>query len=202
MPRSNSDGLTHLSRFFSTRYGIGAAGKFFFSMFDAARNWMDNLQSMVPGYRDRLVHIYLDKLEGGLNLNMPAPLVTKLSGYGTEAAEALIDHFVNGRDHGEVTPMTWDNHRWIRYRSTIALLEAFFENFAFSLENPEPGDRSFFQLINRAKLDPLESYKLSDDQRNYATVRTLEIEELGQSKGPLEAGAPKPTPALRIRPTF
>jgi len=27
-------------------------------------NWTDILQSMVPGYRDRLVHVYLDKHEG------------------------------------------------------------------------------------------------------------------------------------------
>ena len=40
--------------------------------------------------------------------------------------------------------MTWDNHSWVRYRSTMALLETFLTEFAHSVEHPEPGDRSFF----------------------------------------------------------
>lgn len=60
---------------------------------------MDNLQTSAPGYRDRVVHVYLDDHEDGLNLNMPADVQAALADYGTEAANRIIGHFINGRDY-------------------------------------------------------------------------------------------------------
>jgi len=72
---------------------------------------------MVPGYRDRIAHIYLDSEQGGLNLNMPQLTVTPIADYGEQAAEKLIARFSYGTDGSQPTVMTWQNHRWIRYRS-------------------------------------------------------------------------------------
>lgn len=201
-PQSNRGGVAHLWNRLTTESRLSAAGTFFSTMFDAARNWMDTLQSMVPGYRDRLVHVYLDRNEGGLNLNMPKEIQTALSGYGIAAGEKLIDHFINGEDDGEATPMTWDNHRWVRYRSTMALHETFLADFAYSIEHTEPGDRTFFELIGREEGVPPKSYLLSDRQRSEATDLTELLKELGKQDGILQEDAPRPTPALRIRPSF
>jgi len=201
-PQTNRGGVAHLWSRLSTDSGIGAAGAFFLVMFDSARNWMDNLQSMVPGYRDRLVHVYLDKQEGGLNLNMPVEVLKDLSGYGKLAGEKLVDHFLEGVDFGEKTPMTWDNHRWVRYRSTVALLESFLADFAYSVEHPEPGDQTFFELIGRDRNVPPTSYPLTEEQRKEAMEMTHRLSDLGQEDGTLKEGAPRPTPALRIRPSF
>jgi predicted acylesterase/phospholipase RssA len=202
MPRSNRGGVAHLWTRLTTNSSIGAAGAFFSVMFDSARNWMDNLQSMVPGYRDRLVHVYLDKLEGGLNLNMPSGLVTALSGYGELAAEKLIDHFLEGKDNRDVTMMTWDNHRWLRYRSTMALLETFLADFSFSIKHPEESDSSFFELIARGEKDPPPSYRLTAQQRNEANEITQRLRDLGGEVQTLQQGAPRPTAALRVRPSY
>jgi len=202
MPRSNRGGVAHLWSRLTTDSSIDAAGAFFSAVFDAARNWMDNLQSMVPGYRDRLVHVYLDKHEGGLNLNMEKKVVKTLGGYGIEAGEKLIDHFIHGMDDGEATPMTWDNQRWVRYRSTMGLLETFLADFAYSVEHPEAGDRTFFELIGREKEVPPAGYRFRDEQRLEAMDLTERLKELGKPDGILQEGAPRPTPALRIRPTF
>ena len=35
------------------------------------QNWVDNQQTRVPGYRDRIVHISHTDNEGGMNLAMP-----------------------------------------------------------------------------------------------------------------------------------
>lgn len=43
--------------------------------------------------------------------------------------------------------MTWDNHRWIRYHSSVSLLEQFMGEFAETLEHPEPGDTTIMSLI-------------------------------------------------------
>lgn len=171
-------------------------------MFNAARNWVDNLQSMVPGYRDRLVHIFLDQKEGGLNLNMPKEVLDALSGYGTLAGQKLTDRFLDGMDDGKPTVMTWDNHRWIRYRSTMSLLETFLADFAYSVEHPEPGDRSFFELIASETGMPPGSYPLNEEQRSEAAKLTKWFEMTGWENQKLVQGAPKPTPALRIRPSF
>ena len=84
----------------------GAMG-FLGSIISAAQNWTDSLQTMVPGYRDRIAHIYLDREQGGLNLRMAAPAINEIANYGESAAEKLIDRFVRGVDNGRLTDMTW-----------------------------------------------------------------------------------------------
>ncbi len=153
MPTSNLGGIAHLWTRLGTTASFIGAGPFAFSMIDAARNWMDNLQATAPGYRDRIVHVFLNKQEGGLNLNMPAKIVTALSKYGDQAADHLTQHFIAGTDGGKPTPMTWDNHRWIRYHSTISLIDQFIVDFANSFEHPEPGDATIMSLIHRGEND-------------------------------------------------
>jgi hypothetical protein len=204
IPNKNLSGIAHLWTRLGTTPDFFGAAPFAFSMIDAARNWMDNLQSTAPGYRDRIVHVYLDKQEGGLNLNMPKKIVSALSGYGEQAADHLIQHFIDGTDGGEPTPMTWDNHRWIRYRSTILQLDQFIGDFADSFERPEPDDTSITSLINRGEDDPPHSYRFTPEQRENALEITGQLTQLAADmKGKdLEKNAPKPEPALRVRPVF
>lgn len=46
--------------------------------------------------------------------------------------------------------LSWDNHRWVRYRSLMRLLEQTFNAIAFSIANPMPGERSYTELIMRS----------------------------------------------------
>jgi predicted acylesterase/phospholipase RssA len=202
-PETTGAGVAHLWSRLPNAMSIGATGAFFSLLFDSARNWMDSLQSFVPGYRDRIVHVYLDKREGGLNLNMPDDVVKNLSGYGEVAANRLIGHFLEGvGPEGKPTMMTWDHHKWTRCRSTIALLEEFLADLAYSLEHPESGDRTFLELISRSREEPPEGYAFTEEQREEAKTRIETLRELGHCKISLKPGAPKPSPALRIRPTF
>ena len=83
------------------------------------KNWTDNTQLRLAGYRDRVAHISLDdRTEGGINLNMPTPLIEELSERGRFAAAMLVDRFT-GHNHR----LSSDNHRWVRYRSLMRLLE-------------------------------------------------------------------------------
>lgn len=202
-PEATGAGVAHLWARLPNAMRLGATGSFFSLLFNSARNWMDNLQSFVPGYRDRIVHVCLDKREGGLNLNMPEDVVSNLSGYGEVAADRLIGHFLEGiGPEGKPTTMTWDHHRWTRCRSTMTLLEEFFGDLAYSLEHPESGDRTFLELIGRGREEPPEGYPFTEEQREEAKTRIETLRELGHCNISLESGAPKPAPALRIRPTF
>jgi predicted acylesterase/phospholipase RssA len=169
------------------------------AIIDAARNWVNSLQAIAPGYRDRIVHIALNKKEGGLNLNMPQEVVASLNEYGKQAAERLIEHFIYGKDQGKPMHMTWNNQRWIRYRSSMALLETFLADFAYGIKNPEPGDPPYSDLI---KENP--SYELASYQRVAATLETQAVVAMDEqmSKELLEEGSPHPEPTLVIRPSF
>src|SRR4029079_4804049 len=48
------------------------------AMVDTMQCWNDNLTILHPGYRDRIVHISHTDDEGGLNLNMPKPIIERL----------------------------------------------------------------------------------------------------------------------------
>jgi predicted acylesterase/phospholipase RssA len=211
IPKSNGGGIAPTWTRLSTKPSFVGILPFATSMIDAARNWMDNLQAAVPGYRDRIVHVYLSKREGGLNLNMPSDVLTALSTYGEQAAQHLIDHFVHGTDGGDPTPMTWDNHRWIRYRSTIALLQKFLDDYAQGVERREPGDVDIMTLVTREKDDPPKTgYPFTAPQREFATNITAELCKLGDKLRPADGTervdlgkrGPSPTPALRVRPRF
>ena len=202
MPQNNQGGIAQEWNRWSSK-GT-AVLSFMFSIVDSACNWTDNLQAMVPGYRDRIAHIYLTKKEGGLNLNMPSDVVQGIAGYGAMAGEILADHFIRGIDNGKPTPMTWDNHRWIRYRSTMEVLAEFLSRFANSLEHPEAGDRTYSELVKREAGDPPGSYRFTEEQREFARDATRQVGDLGQEMGDydLASGAPHPRPGLRVRPQF
>ncbi len=205
MPTSNGGGIAPVWTRLGTLPSFTGVVPFASSMIDAARNWMDNLQSTVPGYRDRIVHVFLNQREGGLNLNMPPDVVTALSGYGEQAADHLIQHFVDGTDGGKPTPMTWDNHRWIRYRSSTLLLQEFLAGYASSIENPAPGDSGIMTLVARGKTDPPPTgYRFLPEQREIALGFTEQLRKLGDEMNDkdLQTNAPRPEPALRVRPKF
>lgn len=205
MPKSNSADLLPDWTRLDAKRGLAATATLISSIVDAARNWVNSLQAIVPGYRDRIVHIALSPDEGGLNLSMPPNILSSLAGYGTQAAQDLIDHFILGTDNGKPTPMTWDNQRWIRYRSTVALLETFLAKFAYSMSNPEPGDMPYAQLVARQPHDPPPTgYRFTPEQTPIAIDETAKLIAIGEAMkdGQLQPGSPKPQPALVIRPNF
>lgn len=91
----------------------------------SAKDWQDQLTSQLAGQRERVVHIYLDPKEGGLNLTMPARRSRGLMRYGLEAGQAFNTRF------------NFDEHRWRRmivlYKAMGQQLDALDKNWvAFS----------------------------------------------------------------------
>ena len=73
-----------------------AGGSFAGQLIETARTWVDGGQLTMPGYRDRIVTVHHSKTEGGMNLNMPGPVVTALSERGRHGAVKLLNG-VRGR---------------------------------------------------------------------------------------------------------
>jgi predicted acylesterase/phospholipase RssA len=81
---------------------------------NAARNWRDNMQAELPGYRDRVCQIRLAKDEGGLNLEMNREVVERLIGTGHAAGRLVVGHS---------SAEWWDVHRLTRYRMLMQMLQ-------------------------------------------------------------------------------
>ena len=101
--------------------GPPTLGRFASAIARTMQNWVDNAQMRMPGYRDRIVTIYLAPREGGLNLQMDGELIDSLGERGRQAAELLVARYADGHAAG------WHNHRWVRHRSLMAMLERLFD---------------------------------------------------------------------------
>jgi hypothetical protein len=83
---------------------------FLMRLIDSAKNWPDSLQSVLPGYRERIVHVSLKPEEGGLNLTMDPTTIDRLAGYGKDAGDKLCGFDLN-------------LHRWRRFLVAMARME-------------------------------------------------------------------------------
>lgn len=92
---------------------ISGVGGFLAAILDTARNWQDSLQTVMPGYRERIVHIALTKEEGGLNLEMEPQVVKRLTDLGKIAGSELGSFDLR-------------EHQWRRLLATYTALEVAF----------------------------------------------------------------------------
>jgi predicted acylesterase/phospholipase RssA len=169
------------------------------------QNRVDEEQMRVPGYRDRIAHVSLSKSEGGMNLTMPPEDIAALTARGREAAKRLR------RAYGPPDPpgkaITWDNHRWVRLRSSLAVLEEMHGHFADGyLGPPEPGETTYSALLNRGPKDLPDSYRwkptwaqrsLAKEEIDAILAAAQAVERSSESVG---EGAPNPRPQGRIAP--
>lgn len=199
MIERNVDGNTESWTRFDARPRPGQLWSFAVAIMNAMQNWADNTQLRVPGYRDRVAHISLGEGEGGLNLNMPPDRIKNLAERGQHAGAKLVKRYTIGK--GEIS---WENHRWVRYRVSMALIEDWLGRLRRAYEHPAARDRPYPRLVGRrANQDPA-SYPWQLGQRVFAMRATEDLVDLidswtasGQS---FEAGAPPPLPELRVRP--
>jgi hypothetical protein len=170
------------------------------------QNRVDEAQMRVPGYRDRVVHVSTSSLEGGMNLNMPAPVLAALTARGREAARRLVSRFA--RPPQNPADLSWDSHRWTRYRSSLTAIAQLVDQFKTVYEAaPEvSGDRTYAALVARAPGDPPRAYPFERaGQRTLAeavTASVIAAAEVSEAAAPEDVaeGAPQPQPVARIVP--
>jgi hypothetical protein len=218
MPSTNSTGIASAARFNM----FDDLGGFFSALFDTARNWADTELVAMPRYRDRVVHVKLAENEGGLNLNMRSDLITKLGVRGERAGELLAGRFAptpTGHDTlkdpktGADVVLTWDNHRWIRYRTFMAGFELVARRFQATWKNAagQKPWRSYGELLSRGEHEAPASYPLHrPDQQDLAVKVTNDMvtfvngwagadETFDRARNP--GRSPRPKPVLRMVPS-
>jgi predicted acylesterase/phospholipase RssA len=107
---------------------IGNFLQFAMAIFHSAQNFRDTMQSQLPSYQERIVHVPLSSREGGLNLNMPQCVIKGMQDKGLEAGEILC---------GE--RFSFEHHQWVRLRVLMGLLKKNLSEMKESL-HMEPGE--------------------------------------------------------------
>lgn len=184
--------------------GSAALAGFGRSIVDTARSWVDESQLVMPGYRDRIVTIFHDRAEGGLNLTMPEEVVSRLALRGDAAAAKLVDRFA-GAQPGVTAAAGWDNHRWIRFRTATCGLEEWLSDFSDAYSDPAGPGVPYPALAGTEADAPLPSYTVSAKTRAVLNDRTRGLVDLAAAWGAepphvFTDGAPTPRPTLRLVP--
>ncbi len=94
---------------------------FAMSIIATAKDWNDNTEMRMPGYRDRVVRVGFCDGEGELNVRLDDKEILRLArDYGTAAGKKLVDRFI-GRDP-DCPSQAWRDHRWVRFNVLLQSL--------------------------------------------------------------------------------
>ncbi|HUU25864.1 MAG TPA: hypothetical protein VMW68_09915 [Methyloceanibacter sp.] len=213
MPSRNSSGIGSAARFNKFHSVTG----FFGALFDTARNWADTELMALPGYRERVVHVKLAEHEGGMNLNMDSGLIDEIGARGERAGELLAARYgpnpeKDPQSGGDIE-LTWDNHRWLRYRATMAAFEDLARRFRKTWRDAAKQKpwRGYDDLLDRGSKDAPTSYPFQrPEQQSFASEATRAFVQLVSSWPPdqtfdrgedsSQGRSPRPKPALRMMP--
>ena len=200
MPRDNNAGRL------PTFSAVTALPGFLSAILNAMQNWNDNTQTRLPGYRDRIVTVFLSDEEGGLNLDMPPDVLERLRLRGAAAGTLIASRF---KEPSLLPPgdakMDWENHRWLRYRSMMGSLKSYLTKFAKGFDDPELPDVTFTKLIEADDGTPVHTYPLAPAARAAVADVTARAAELGTALDALAAlddRIPHPSPDLVVRPSL
>ena len=164
---------------------INGIREFVRRLLDVSANWQDSLQSVLPGYRERIVHVHLKANEGGLNLKMPKPVIEELAGFGTKAGELAVSYF------------NMEEHRWRRFLISMNEIEQVLEELT---KSDQAGFLAFVEgYDSKGPFAPI-----SQHWKDEALRRARELVRLGNDwQKPPRIGSgtiPKPECDLRITP--
>lgn len=177
-------------------YPIEGVGSFVMTLLNSAKDWQDNLQSSLPGYRERIVRVKLREEEGGLNLNMPPETIDALAERGQEAGAKLCEDF------------DLNEHRWRRFLIVMASLDQTLTQLAAADDSKSIQElHSFQELLQPYLQDPKKpkSYKQTKKWLEQARERFDDLVQLGRKWRDDESSfvhekLPKPETDFRIVP--
>ena len=195
LPTSNGSGtLASVKRFDPEGNPLAQLIEFVGAILSTMLDWRDNLQTRMPGYRNRIVHISLSKNEGGLNLTMPSKLILDLTKRGALAGARLRDDF------------NWPQHVWARYRTTMCILERYLGALGRRYKNPFSEDSRIRQWLDGTSTEPTPGYAWKNEaEKAFAAAEAAKVAGLvdgWNGKGSFTESAPLPEPNLRAQPKF
>ena len=186
-------------RAFHGRAAWGAAIGFVRAIVGTALDWRDSVQRALPGYRERVVHIGVPPNQGGLNLTMTADDIASLDRAGRRAARRLVEEFQRPRVAGEPRVNAWDQHRWLRMRSTLAATR---RHLGLLRDGARRGDPPYRILARTPSSLPPRFIDADAAEQAQSlmdgTADLLNVVDGAVVEPPLADNAPEPAPTLRM----
>ena len=200
MPQSHEEEIAESWNRFDQGSPAASLLGFIWSIISTMQNWSDNTLWRMPGFRDRISHVGVRADEGGLNLEMPPPVIGFLTARGKAAGEEFVRRF-----HEKSTDtMNWADHRWVRLRSMLASAEELIGRIDAACAQPEADDVAYDKWPDAIR-DKEPCFKWKDAAQRQLAVDTLkDLRNVAQKWR--EAGvsaadeAPQPRAELRLRP--
>jgi len=152
---------------------------------------------VLPGYRDRIVTVLLDAVEGGLNLDMPPTILEGLRKRGAAAGDLIVSHFADAAGLPTDETMNWKNHRWLRLRTLLGALQSYLEEYVAGYD---PAADAWIQLVDDP---PTGAYHVPKSTARHILSLLLELRALAQkfeAATHLDDNLPKPPADLVVRP--
>lgn len=195
LPTENRQGWQRSYQSIARPLAAAEMSGFLFSIVSTMQNWRDVLQARAPGYRDRIVHVSLQGDEGGMNLDMPQDVLSRIAAKGSVAGERFCG-------------FSFENHYWIRWRNLASAYQRYTLEIA---RTDDPTQRvaawrdAYQSVATGEPLPP--SYRLgSEDKRRASQQLWRQMVEQGQAwedLGPdLTDGAPRPLPQMKVTPIY
>jgi predicted acylesterase/phospholipase RssA len=165
---------------------------FMMRLIDSAKNWQDSLQSVLPGYRERIVHVCLEDDVGGINLTMDSKTIEKLAEYG-ETAGTLCTKF------------DLNSHRWRRFLVAMARMEETLDEVATAYREPQAAVADYARFLPDYSLHP-DHYAQAPSVREAMLARGTRLADTGvawRTPPRIRDGyIPQPPTNLRITPKY
>jgi len=197
LPSNNNQGTTPAYVAVDDANNLPSLARFATAILQTIRTWRDEALTRTPGYRDRVVLIRHKKSEGGLNLNMDRKAIGLMSRSGSLAARAIIARFLDP----DAVENGWLNHRWVRMRSTAAILQDTLSPLGDAWHDTRlfPSYAAMWQAQGEAALP---AYRLSRENRLAGDILWKGILAIPEQikYADLSAHAPRPQPELVISP--
>lgn len=197
LPEHNGAGV--LRRWRPLEAKSGALPRFGELLFGVLVSWVDESAAILPGYRDRVVRVFYASDEGGFNLAMSPEQIARLGERGRLAAAKLVEHFA-GDAPGEIEAPGWQNHRWVRFRSTVGALSEWLDAFGDRFTRTPPATTPYVSMLGPGAPVEQPSYRI--DPVDEPTVAAFVADVLAAAEGAadpaLTKGVPRPLPTMRI----
>ena len=194
LPQENNQGWQRHYQSIAARSAISEVSAFLFAIIATMQNWRDLLQSRAPGHRDRIVRVPLSSAEGGMNLDMPEPVLASIAAKGTTAGQMLVREF------------DFNNHWWIRWRNVAATSERFAQQFAVGGGSPITMSYAAAHSSAATGSPASPSYKFTAAQQAEAQRRFAAMLNAGSAWGisspTLTRTPPRPQPQMTITPVY
>jgi hypothetical protein len=160
---------------------------FLWAIFQTAQNYRDNLQAMLPSYRERVMRIRFSNTEGGLNLAMTKNTIQQVMAKGQSAGEILRKEFC------------FSAHQWVRFRVLLTQMER-----SLAKMNQRMRNTAFYSDLFKGLPDRDLPYACDAASLKTATERLAALGKQVENWQPPESitdePAPLPEPVLRVMP--